>query len=466
MFSQAHITLLPRELRNMIYDELLGKKTYIYDDEAGKLKQPDSTSVYLAFALLCRIIHHEMYDYAFRNKTCTFKPIQAHERHYTWPNDFGWQFFARRQAEEMLLMILRRYITDNVQDKLLYHHPQFRRLLNCILRDRCPSPLLGQRCGEAPSLQTYFMRHALRLILEWSPPLDEKILEMLNTMSKTDLIPWVVPSHHTVSEGQKNHERNMVTCFHSKGKPPKNRDSKYCFSAAAGTIRFLHSMPIEARSRLRRIIIVENQPSVAHPQCHAQGLISFCLEKPQLRIERRIDLSKCAFQCQWFKSRYQLYAELWPPNKDYTNNPRDIPHAISSITSWLVEAKALASQGMPHDAFTLVLEDLSSTELGFAIFQELKWVACVQLLFELDIEALHAVHAPAWTEQIKCSWYNYRGFPQDAEDTISRKSIVRCNFETGGSWIADEMAKPGGMSADALRTILRNIVLPNFTMCL
>lgn len=70
---------------------------------------------------------------------------------------------------------------------------------------------------------------------------------------------------------------------------------KLRFSAAAATIHFLHSTTALVRRQLRKVVVHEDRMSVNHPASHVRGLIPFCEENPDLRIERRVDLWRNCF---------------------------------------------------------------------------------------------------------------------------------------------------------------------------
>lgn len=64
-------------------------------------------------------------------------------------------------------------------------------------------------------------------------------------------------------------------------------------------VRFLQNL--QSRNllmHLRRLVVDEDAPFVAWPECHALGLIDFCKPNHRLHIERRIDLWNCVFQLQ------------------------------------------------------------------------------------------------------------------------------------------------------------------------
>lgn len=62
------------------------------------------------------------------------------------------------------------------------------------------------------------------------------------------------------------------------------------FSAATMAIHFLDTLSSHTQLQIRKIVLHEDNRSIAWPECHAQGLIPFCQHNPKLRIVRRVDL--------------------------------------------------------------------------------------------------------------------------------------------------------------------------------
>lgn len=147
---------------------------------------------------------------------------------------------------------------------------------------------------------------------------------------------------------------------------------KWYFSAAAACIKFLGSLSVDARSHVRRVILNENYKGVAEPQCHAQGLIPYCQENPNLRIERHIDLWRAMHD---IAIPTQLRNPGWMrPEKLYTHE------FTSRIRIWIEEAFALLPAGMPSDSFSLVF-DAPPNDLQI-MFDILKRAALWQEAFE------------------------------------------------------------------------------------
>jgi hypothetical protein len=131
---------------------------------------------------------------------------------------------------------------------------------------------------------------------------------------------------------------------------------KYRFSAAATVIAFLNSISTETRLQIHRLVLNEDRMAVAWPECHGQGLITFCQENPNLHIERRVNLSHCI-----------LPAAMAPPYTVARNEHRIHDYVSAGYVSrgypgrggvadWIMEASRLPSLGLPPNSFTLVID--------------------------------------------------------------------------------------------------------------
>ncbi|KAK1623893.1 hypothetical protein BDP81DRAFT_410206 [Colletotrichum phormii] len=141
--------------------------------------------------------------------------------------------------------------------------------------------------------------------------------------------------------------------------------SVYRFSAAASAIRYLKSIPAAVRAQLRKIVLVEDYRSVAHPESHARGLIPFCQETPLLRIERRVNLWRHLFQID--KRWHTPHQQCEHQNRAATRalRSRDI---TSAVALWVTEALALGPAGMLAVSFFMVLDGGLAPQLCARIF--------------------------------------------------------------------------------------------------
>lgn len=151
---------------------------------------------------------------------------------------------------------------------------------------------------------------------------------------------------------------------------------KYRFSAASVAIKFLSSLTSEMRLHLRHLRLLEDNVSVAFPESHAQGLISFCIENPKLYVERRVSLWKAIFQQPSYSCFGRYFVNdlnMTPEAKcTFANGIGDTGFFTVPITNnlalWIMEAAALVPAGMPENSFTLVLDGAPGDEVVSDLF--------------------------------------------------------------------------------------------------
>jgi hypothetical protein len=98
------------------------------------------------------------------------------------------------------------------------------------------------------------------------------------------------------------------------------------FSAAAVAIQFLQSIPPSTRFCVRKIILKEDRKSSAYSECHGRGLISFCIENPLLRVERRVNIWRTVFVPRLRSARFE---RAWI----YRDDPEDF-ESLHEKSSW------------------------------------------------------------------------------------------------------------------------------------
>ena len=179
-------------------------------------------------------------------------------------------------------------------------------------------------------------------------------------------------------------------------------------SAAAVAIHFLKSLPQSTRLTIRKIVLHEDRRSVAHPECHALGLIPFCVQNPQLCVERRVNIWRALESGSrpgninkyvlWFE-RIANCKEIWrfQQYKDFQCN-----YLSQGLSRWIVEASTLAVRSMPIDSFSLVCDGDPAPDQGWKLFEAVKENAA-GIGF--------------------C-----KTFPQAINDMVNGKSLIRCNF--------------------------------------
>ncbi|KAF2825737.1 hypothetical protein CC86DRAFT_370648 [Ophiobolus disseminans] len=127
----------------------------------------------------------------------------------------------------------------------------------------------------------------------------------------------------------------------------------------------------------------ENRTAIAWPESDAQGLIPFCLENLQLKIERRVSFWRNALPSGYVPLFYVVHGmtRLEPISAAFeTLRNEDIsPHCIAP---WITVALILPDMGMPPHAFSLTFECDGCPEKSRQVFETVKRDAVWQTAFE------------------------------------------------------------------------------------
>jgi len=432
---------LARELRDMIYGFYLTTEGgYSLNHQSGKLVTVEGHRIDLALAYTCKTAATEM-----RNL-----PLHLNDIHITTNGDEKFRSAAGRYSvlskrqgflQSELLLIARPCIDEQILNAVEEAHPHMLPIMHAIKRgSTIPHREKGSSWGEVPSvyrqsvadiLQLFSKRQDFKIELSrnmgWlGPTLDEVI-----NLSQT---PWTQPPETYLNDMC----RIMLSSAES---------AEYCekvlyrLSAATVAISFLESLSIDRRRHLRKIVLHEDRVSTSWPECHARGLIPWCLENPRLHIERRVNL--------W---RNVWPAGSRPPNVVVNARPdalgpfrmnvlRSEDISRPSMAPWIMEALSLPSLGMPSQSFNLVLDGsptLSATARVFKIAQrDAAWQAA---LVEAFAPQSMNGKSTVWDEMVHNHSYIMRGFPEAIRDiTENTSSIISCNFEPDISGNDDQL---------------------------
>ncbi|KAI4651754.1 hypothetical protein J4E93_001950 [Alternaria ventricosa] len=286
---------------------------------------------------------------------------------------------------------------------------------------------------KTPSTVRQFVKSELTYIVKETPSIGwaNKLL----THCVPDCEPWCVPTSESVEK---------MFLFMPDGLPETHREAaaaafwdgeKRRLSAASMAIRFLSQASQKTRLEIRKVVLHENRKSVAWPESHARGLIQFCKENPNMRIERRVDLWRNAFPAG------DLPLVKIPKYRNFRTMPT---FTISrSLVGWIMEAVILPSLGMPENAFTLVLTDEPNQIMNAGVFDVAIEDAATQAAFvraarlpggrfdtgrcEPGSDMPIVYDAQQWYKICKIPFI-MDGFPE-AIDAIRRNtSLVTCDF--------------------------------------
>ncbi|KAH6876275.1 hypothetical protein BKA58DRAFT_455430 [Alternaria rosae] len=293
--------------------------------------------------------------------------------------------------------------------------------------------------GEARSIWDDFVEHVLELMSE-CPDYADTIKELPDRVARwplrgchdllrlkdAHLQPWLILDHAELERLS-----DMLPSFSETERPYEN--TCYDYSAAAVALQFFASCTKMMRSSVRKIILKENDVSVAQLECHGRGFVPICQENTSLRIERRVSLWKAVFLVS--PRRHQEYIKKYitaaESDQDSSNFQDDLLRAYTvtkSIGKWVTEAMALQSLGMPEGSHTLVLEGDSipnHTANVFRIVQrDAAWQAALDICYSLDVFEFN----PSWLSRRLHQAFAFSGLPEMVCTLSTDSAPVRCNF--------------------------------------
>jgi hypothetical protein len=462
---------------------------YFYDVPSGKMTDSDGHRISLTLALTCKLIADEFMGLPFKMNTVTFSTSYSDESRQT-AGLYNSIIETVRRAKTMgMLQLLQNVITADVREDLSSKHPELMLVLDRLVefqncdRDQWPGlnnePLktlwdravcVGYTFGEIPSsfrnLATRLCELATRKCASDTEyqyvcghKVSQHILAYKHTKtgvplpSKFDRLasipdtPWDIPSTEKVQTMADKLSLSPTitaeTLRIQSCEPVKNalgvlpcrcfktldQWSKWRFSAAATCIRFLNSLSPTSRKALRKLILLEDHESVAHPECHAEGLIPFLQANPLLQVERRVNLWRTVFPLGMVHT-CTPGACLVPFQRTRQESDEMRAHTIShSVGPWIVEACALEAKGMPKGSFHLVLDGDPVPSHTATVFSALLRDVAYQ-------RALHTAHSRGWIRDPILYTHKHNNhlhfttLPDAVDEIVSGTSaVVSCNFE-------------------------------------
>ncbi|KAF6823624.1 hypothetical protein CMUS01_10615 [Colletotrichum musicola] len=262
------------------------------------------------------------------------------------------------------LLHVRRILRLVILDTELYHEivetmPQFAPNLNAVRTNsytEVGAPWL-KSSGQTPSIFRKLVTSCLRKAVATTrygddeacgrPPRPTVLTQADADLVSLDLIPWSIPSKQDLLQLESTVSRSRTSFLRALDIFPL-RQLRY--SAAAVAVRFLESVPRRVRMRLERIVLEEDHLAVGFSECHGLGLIPFCQENPQLRIERKVDLWRNTLHMTTAHGD-NLDRQIWFLQQKYImDRPTGIlqtNHISYPIAVWIMEALELEAAGMP-----------------------------------------------------------------------------------------------------------------------
>ncbi|KAK6224583.1 hypothetical protein QIS74_02910 [Colletotrichum tabaci] len=435
MASSFGFFSLPRELRDMVYEHYFAVAGgYVCDSQSflrGKLRGSGvfSRRINLDLIFTCRQVAAETKGLPFRANAITFKTVTSQDLGVL-AVDFDFVVHYLEKEQDSLFLCGGHYVTSEAHDELKRRYPQFAPLLDRLRADRGYFGFFpGQYSyGEVPSVYREFCRDTLQALSLCNPD----ALEILRLAHRSALRTLTCPVHHWVIPSQYDMDR-LFSNLHETSKLTTERrlilNGIQRFSAAAVAIHFMGSLPAASRMQLRDVVLDEDHEAVALPECHGRGLIPFCQENPQLRIQRRL----------------KLWQNFFTAEKTVQSPIMFMSRMTERVSRWMVEARALPSAGMPAASFSLLLDGSGPVSQHFSH------------VFQSTVQR-HAAWQLAWTasqerrDPLVLSWFDRRGgeglpmrgyygyfyedFPAAMRDLVKDdpRSIIRCNFDVGKPW--------------------------------
>lgn len=319
-------------------------------------------------------------------------------------------------------------MTDAVWDYMAQHFPAFIPLIDAV-KPHIPT---ATRTLEESRRTRLYAKELLRwtgIATSLNSEFNHVLMNQLCSGVNPDVVDlalhrrtWTVPSSeelarmsHLLKTGFANDIDSMDpgsvpwTCLKEFDGPREDDRHKYYFSAAAIAIHFLQNHP-KLRLCMRKIVLYEDNHSEASPYTHGQGLIPFCAENAQLRIERRLN----------------LWTNLFFPVGD--GGRHNLP---SRLPRWALEALMLPP------AISLVLDgDPATSQISARNFQNTIAGAVWQKGFEESYRRqllpcpgfLEWTSGSAYTsigeEYRDFEGYDCEGWPQIVQDIISGASQI------------------------------------------
>ncbi|KAL8840901.1 MAG: hypothetical protein Q9170_001165 [Blastenia crenularia] len=485
---------LPRELRDTIYHYYVFEpEGYHFEYESGKLRASGNRPIDLALMYTCSSIATEMHHLALGSNVLHFftTPTTSEtERKRAVRFDMFLSHLSSHRADLFSALMdptLRQYKTLDVDAKVALRYPQLQPLLQEPYDLRFKhSRLAFKGCissswGVADSVFRAFQGYLLEL-LSADTNFPEALVNSYHTFLEpagTDVPedkrrelaqgrasflrnvlflpspePWMIPSEDELAQFYTSLGLNYPSPFrplqtyldHDDSPPPAGYGNhwkrvKWRFSAAATAIHFLKSLSQGICLGVKNVVLHEDRRSVAEPECHVLGFIPFCLQNPQLHVERRVNMWRVLLLGCWSDRRIHQHAERLVELSGFDNAERWnrydkllSPNFSKSCCSWITEASALFANGMPARSFSLVLDGDPAPDQSSEMFEILKEDAAwqvAQLQWYTDQSSRPGFTKPGFFSERYATFYLSDAFPQAINDIVEGNSFMSCNFPTG-----------------------------------
>ncbi|KAF4966845.1 hypothetical protein FSARC_5524 [Fusarium sarcochroum] len=489
---------LPYELHHHIYkDYFILNDGYAFQPGSGKLATTDGQPLDLSLMYTCSFIASETKDLPLILNNISFSTVY-HPEWSAWAGRFDYLLNAQIEQQNCLVDHLARFIAPEIMSKIAAEYPWFVPQLEFVLRDRGYSrnwplhrvyvssrtwPLSKTltanpdnpfgRNHPAESALRQAADFTLRLLAQSSD--EELVREIAETVGHwqgcrglNDFLdqcykPWDIPSWPSLNAMGTRFEDDELWSTMGHWHPSRGNEyrSKFRFSATAVAIRFLSHLSVEKRLCMRNLVIREDHIAVGQQECHALGLIPFCKENSQLRVEIHVGMMSNLFQ-RMVLPKVRSFGELEACAVHSSGEvvfSRAIRNISSVVGSWLTEALALTDAGMPADSYTLTLDGESATDLCTDTFQQ---EVHRKVAMQLAVTRCHPC-TPGMMRQDLFFLLN-RKFPEALKHLANQTSCLRSNFHPGNMWDVDRfIAHCGGHDINSFYTGFNSTTSYNFS---
>ena len=447
MSSHSRFLRLPRELRDIIYEyyALDEGNGYHFDPSSCKFKTSNGSPINLSLMYTCKLVAAEMHGVPLGTNTLIFSTMCLEDGDFT-ATRFHWALNGLFNEKGQQLTRAQRHVTSDIEDKVARKYPSFIRPFN---NRGLPFGIDGTgreiSCwGEPSSIYRGFVDYTLHLL--WTHRHSLFLEAPRNYFGKVDPIrlgrllalnpsPWAIPSENEVADMEKTVHFPHALFFDVKDEYFQTNCIKHRFSAAAVAIRFFESTPPNTLIQIRKVLLCEDQESVAYPASHAAGLIGLYLAYPKIHIERRVSVFRNMLPAGSDKDhRFLLYriADLDRDNHSQGNEQLQSFYISSPFSVWIEETLGLYDAGMPLDSFSLVFDDDGAPDLSSEVFAIVKRDAAWQEALDKWIEQKSL--NPTFQQRRTHSCYKSERFPQAIRRMSDGTSPIRCNFPIAGLW--------------------------------
>ncbi|KAL8768402.1 MAG: hypothetical protein Q9209_005308 [Squamulea sp. 1 TL-2023] len=502
--SYSTFLSLPCELRDTIYYHYVFEVDgYHFNHETGKFRASGNRYIDLALMYTCTSVAAEMHHLALGSNVLNFSTSKVSSATERRKAALFNMYLSHIQCDRSRITdFLReestfgRYKTQGVDAKITLRYPQFEPLLSLLFHSPRRTSWMGDMAyfnedkgsswGEPHSAFRAYQDYIIQIFSgapDFSKALTEYEKNLPSTTCPCGIIrppnlqillsspePWIIPSEDQLAHINtvlgnsyafpfvRSHARMKVGildrvpfALHSFGEggssPPTDKGNpwervRWRFSAAAAAIHFFKSVSHSTFLTIRKVVLHEDRQSVAHPECHMLGLVPFCLQNPQLHIERRVNLWEVLIGERGSNTVHR-HAELldYISGRDEDDKRHYYDRYCALFISgaccrWITEASALFAKGIPAHSFSLVLDgDFRGRPVpdqSSEVFEIVKEAAAWQVAqTEWYIER---ALVPGFRATRSGGFYMSEVFPQAIDDIVKGKSFISCNFPTGDSY--------------------------------